>query len=122
MFDNPSGTIKGFAIVMTVLFIIAVIVLSIVFFTMGGSFFAIGVGVLILGMPLSIVFGAFIYGYGDIVEDISAIRWKLEEIKSGEETRSGEETKQRSSSVWKCVNCGQLTRTNPCSCCGKESK
>lgn len=90
MFDNPSDTIKDFAKVLTVLNIIAVIVLSVVFFRMGGSFFAIGVGVLILGTPLSIVFGAFIYGYGDIVEDISAIRWKLEEIKSGEETRSGE--------------------------------
>ena len=77
MFDNIGGKIKNLATVICVIGIIASVILAIALWSQNERYnptVALGFGVLIGGCVGSWVGSFFMYGFGQLIEDTSAIR------------------------------------------------
>ena len=77
MFNNPGGKIKGFAIVVFVINILAFLVLGIVLISEVESV-ALGLLTILVGAVISWLSVLFIYAYGNMVEDVEVIRKSID--------------------------------------------
>ncbi len=71
LFDNVGGKIKGLARVLLILGTVISVLAG--FILVAGDFATIGIPVLLLGPLLSLISAWFLYGFGEIVENTSAI-------------------------------------------------
>ena len=134
MFDNIGGKIKTLATVVCFLGIGASIIAAIALWAQNDRYtptIALGFGVLIGGSLASWIGSFFTYGFGQLIEDATAIR---EVLSNGVKQNDGaahsistpiinKDSGNTRSSTWSCSKCGCINYYSriKCSLCG-ESK
>ena len=135
MFDNIGGKIKNLATVICVIGIIASVILAIALWSQNERYnptVALGFGVLIGGCVGSWVGSFFMYGFGQLIEDTSAIR---ELLKNGAESKVAPvenvqkeffkvPVEKKNTSVWECPKClgYNSSEVDKCQYCGKSKE
>lgn len=127
MFDNIGEKIKTLAKVLCWIGIIAFVIFGIIVMTSDDDLILTGLLIMIFGSLVSWVSSFFMYGFGDLItsaQEVSFNTSKLRNLTFGNENPGnagytyGGNASKTDSHTWRCSNCGQLTRTDPCSCCG----
>ena len=139
MFDNIGGKIKGLALNICWLGIIASLVDGIRIISIEDSW-GYGIVIAIVGSVLSWISSFFMYGFGELIEGVMTLNEKMdgqastltsmdnniyfqsERIKSIEKQLSGLQTENNpdnSEKVNKCKHCGCVAPTDVCPLCGK---
>ncbi len=85
MFNNPGKKVKGIAIVLFVILLVAYVLAGIYFITYGWRQFGdrtlgiiAGVASIALGFLFSWISAIFLYAWGNMVDDIQTIKERLE--------------------------------------------
>ena len=134
MFDNIGGKIKGLAVTICVIGIMASVIGAIGLWAMNNyrnPTVALGIVVLVGGCLLSWIGSFFMYGFGQMIEDIAAIRVALQNNDEGRQTPDervqrpmvsvGTDEKEPHKVAWRCSKCVGFNGSDAVKCqfCGK---
>lgn len=126
MFDNISAKLKVLAKVVFIVGILASCASGIVVYCLDFDFlfFLIGLGTAVGGSALFWVWGALIYGFGELIENTSYLKKGSEDsrelISSSTTAAKPSDIKPLAAgSAWECPKCGKLHEKYETSCnCG----
>ena len=128
LYENIGGKIKKLAFGLFLFYAVASVIFALVYLFQGGELI-IGLLILVLGPVFSFIGSWILFAFGQLVEnsDIlvkNAFQPRNQTAAKDDALFKGVEFQSAplSTGAFYCKSCGQPTRTNPCSCCHKESK